>query len=41
MVAADDAAATLDPIDVEPVGILPPTHIRKISTTPMVNGKLR
>ena len=41
MVIADDAAAALDPFDVDRFGMLPAIHISRISTTPMVNGKLR
>ena len=41
MVVADDAAAALEPLTSTAFGMLPAIHIRNISTTPMVKGKLR
>jgi hypothetical protein len=41
MIVPNHAAAALQPLDIDPRRRLSPSHIRKISTTPRVNGKLR
>ena len=41
MIVADDAAASLSHSTSARFGMFQAIHIRKISTTPSVNGKLR
>jgi len=41
MIVSDQPAASPNPFEIDAIGTLPASHMKKIKTTPSVNGKLR